>query len=216
MPFKKELYIILLLLLPACLFSQNEITLTKDSLAINFGYEKTFIAGYELPALVALSNYPELDSTRIELKSRRIKHFGNARPKIDFLFRKQETRHYIIIINKKSRDILGFSFSDLPFGAQVGFFGHELAHISDYCGRNNLQIISYGIKYLFMKRSVERSTDRIAIKHNLGEQLYDLRCFVLNNPHTDKDYMEYKHNNYLDCEEIIKEISKLNESLQNE
>jgi hypothetical protein len=215
MPCKRELYIILLIILPAGLFSQNETLLNRDSLAISYGYGKTFINGYELPALVALSNYPELDSARIEFKSKRLKHFGNARPKVDFLFRKQENRHYIIVINKKSKDIIGFSFSELPFGAQVGLFGHELAHISDYCGRNNLQIISYGIKYLFMKRTIERSTDRIAIKHNLGEQLYDLRSFVLNNPQTDKDYLEYKYRYYLDCEEIIQEISKLNESPEN-
>jgi hypothetical protein len=215
MPCKRELYIILLIILPAGLFSQNETLLNRDSLEIACGYGKTFITGYELPALVALSNYPELDSTRIELKSRRINHFGYARPKVDFLFRKQENRHYTIVINKKSKDIIGFSFSELPFSAQVGFFGHELGHISDYCVRNNLQIISFGIKYLFMKRTIERSTDRIAIKHNLGEQLYDLRSFVLNNPQTDEDYLEYKNHYYLDCEEIAQEISKLNESLQN-
>jgi hypothetical protein len=213
MSCKRAMYIILLILIPEGIFSQA--LPDSDSLISICGYEKTFINGYELPALVALSNYPELDSVRIELKSRRIKHFGNARPKVDFLFRKQENRHYIIVINKKSKDIIGFSFSELSFGAQVGFFGHELAHISDYCGRNNLQIISYGIKYLFIKRTIERSTDRIAIKHNLGEQLYDLRSFVLNNPQTDKDYLEYKYNYYLDCEEIIQEISKLNESLEN-
>jgi hypothetical protein len=213
MPCKRDLYIILLMLIPSVLFSQA--TLNKDSLISTRGYGKIFIDGYELPALVALLYYPELDSTQIELKSKKLKHFGNARPKIDFLFRKQVNRHYVIIINKKAGDKVGFSFSDLPFNAQVGFFGHELAHISDYCSRNNFQIISYGAKYLFMKRAIERSTDRIAIKHNLGEQMFDLRSFVLNNPLTDRDYLRYKHNNYLDCDEILQEISKLNESRQN-
>ena len=214
MPLKRELYIILFVLLPAGIFSQNEYVteITKDSLADIYGLNKVLLPEYELPAIAALSCYPELDSTYVELKSKKLKYFGNARPKMDFLFRKQEKRHYVIIINKKSKDILGFDFSDLPFNAQIGFFGHELAHISDYNEKKNAQMILFGIKYLFMKRTVERYTDQIAIEHNLGHQLLELRSFVLNNPLTDKDYLEYKKDNYLNCNEILDEISKLNES----
>ena len=169
------------------------------------------MAGYELPAIAALSFYPELDSTHIAFKSKVLSHFGNARPKMDFLFRQQKERHYVIIINKDAKDILGIAFSDLPFNAQIGFFGHELAHITDYTDKSNFQIILYGVKYLFMKRAIEIHTDQIAIKHNLGCQIYDLRNFVLNNPGTDKDYLKYIRNSYLDHKEILHEISKFNE-----
>lgn len=226
MPGNRVIYIIFFLLLPAGIFAQNEcvteiflpgnIELKKDSLISIYGLNKVILPEYELQAIAALSCYPELDSTYIELKSRKLKHFGNARPKMDLLFRKQEKRHYVIIINKKAKDILGFDFSDLPFNAQIGFFGHELAHINDYTGKKNTQMILFGIKYIFMKRAIERYTDQIAIKHNLGHQLYELRSFVVNNPLTDKDYLKYKSENYLDCEEILQEISKLNEVRQNE
>jgi len=221
MPGKRELYMILFILLPAGVFSQNEciakefqpygLQAKKDSLVYTYGFRKTFLPGYELPALIALSCYPELDSTYIELKSRKLTHFGNARPKMDFLFKKPKNRNYVIIINKNAKDILGFAFSDLPLSAQIGFFAHELGHITDYTGKNNFQMAFFGIKYLVMKKAVERCTDQIAIKHNLGHQICDLRNFVLNNPDTDKDYLKYKRNNYLDCEEIINEISKFNE-----
>ncbi len=221
MPVKRELYIIFFILLPACIYSQygciredfqsDDAWLNKDSLACIYGFKKTFLPGYELPAILALSCYPELDSISIELKSRKLNHFGNARPKMDFIFRNKENRHYIIIINKNAKDILGFAFSDLPFNAQIGFFGHELAHITDYTGKNNFQMISFGVKYFFMKKAVERYTDRIAIKHNLGRQIYDLRSFVLNNQDIDEHYLKYKSNNYLDGEEILHEISRFNE-----
>jgi hypothetical protein len=220
MPGKRELYIIFFILLPECIYSQygcirenfqpDDARLIKDSLECIHGFKKTFLPGYELPAILALSCYPELDSINIELKSRKLNHLGNARPKMDFIFRNKENRHYIIIINKDAKDILGFAFSDLPFNAQIGFFGHELAHITDYTGKNNFQMISFGVKYFFMRKAVERYTDHIAIKHNLGRQIYDLRSFVLNNPDIDDHYLKYKSNNYLDGEEILHEISKFN------
>ncbi len=223
MSCKRIFNIFLSLLLPVLVLSQSE-NLTKDfdpdyyygikdSLVNIYGYKKTFIPEYELPAIIAISFYPELDSTIIELKSKRLKRFGNVRPKSDFLFRKPSNRKYIIIINKHAREVLGFAFDDIPFNAQIGLFAHEFAHISDYTKKNNLKIMLFGLKYIFMQKNIERYTDKIAIKHNLGLQLYELREFVLNNPDTDKDYLKYKEDNYLNCEEILYEISKLDDRL---
>jgi hypothetical protein len=220
---KRIFNIIFFILLPALIFSQNDTLIKelesdyyndkKDSLINIFGYKKIFIPEYELPAITALSYYPELDSTLIEIKSKKLKRLGNARPKMDFLFRKQMNRHYIIIINKNAEDVLGLPFSDIPFNAQTGFFGHELAHITDYTEKNNLKLIFFIAKYLFMQKSIERHTDKITIKHNLGSQLYELRSFIINNPDTNEDYLKFKKDNYLNCEEILYEISKLNNSL---
>ena len=221
MSCKRTFNIIFFLLLPVLIFSQNDTLIKeyksdyyhniKDSLIKIYGYKKIFIPEYELPAITALSYYPELDSTIIEFKSKKLKRLGNARPKADFLFRRQVNRHYVIIINKNAKDIMGVPFSDIPFNAQTGFFGHEFAHIADYTEKNNLKLIFFGIKYLFMQKSIERYTDKIAIEHNLGQQLYDLIDFITNNPETNEDYLKFKRNNYLDCEEILYEMSKLND-----
>jgi hypothetical protein len=219
MSCKRIFNIILSILLPVLVLSQNDTLIKgfnpdyyydiKDSLIKVYGYKKVFIPEYELPAVIALSYYPELDSTAIEFKNKRLKRFGNSRPKMDFLFRKPSDRKYVIIINKCARDVLGFAYSDIPFNAQIGLFGHEFAHIADYSERNNLRILFFGLKYIFIQKSIERNTDRIAIEHSLGKQLYELREFVLKNPDIDKDYLKYKTTNYLNCEEILYEISKL-------
>lgn len=220
---KRIFNIILFLLLPVTVFSQYDnlikefksgyYTGKKDSLIDIFGYEKIFIPEYELHTLIALSYYPELDSTTIEFKSRKMRRLGNARPKMDFLFRKPVNRHYVIIINKNAKNALGFAFSDIPFNAQIGFFGHELAHITDYTEKNNLKLIFFGVKYLFIQKNIERYTDKITIEHNLGRQLYELSDFIMKNPDTSEDYLKFKRNNYLNCEEILHEISIHNNNL---
>ena len=223
MSYKRILNIVSFVLLPVLIFSQND-TLIKefksdyyydkrDSLIKIHGYKKIFASEYELPAIIALSYYPELDSTIIEFKSRKLKRLGNARPKMDFLFRKQVNRHYVIIVNKNAEDILGLQFYDIPFNAQTGFFGHELAHITDYTEKNNLKLIFFAFKYMFMQKRIERYTDKIAIEHNLGQQLYELRNFIMKNPDTNEDYLKFKRNNYLNCEEILHEISIYNNNL---
>ncbi len=217
------LNIIFLIFLPVLIFSQNDTLIkefesdyyydSRDSLIKVHGFNKIFTPEYELPAIIALSFYPELDSTRIEFKSKKLKRLGNAKPKMDFLFRKQINRHYVIIVNKNTEDILGLQFNDIPFNAQTGFFGHELAHILDYKEKNNLKLIFFVARYMFMQKSIERYTDKMAIEHNLGRQLYELRSFIMKNPYTDEDYLKFKRNNYLNCEEILYEMSKLNNDL---
>ncbi len=219
---RRILNIILFLLLQVTVFAQNtnlikelkpgNHTGKKDSLIEIHGFDKKFIPDYELHALIALSFYPELDSTAIEFKSRKMRRLGNARPKTDFIFRKPANRHYVIIINKNAKKELGFAFSDIPFNAQIGFFGHELAHITDYIEKKNLKLIFFGVTYLFMQRNIERYTDKITIKHNLGQQLYELTEFIIKNPDTSEAYLKFKRDNYLNCEEILNEISILNDN----
>ena len=221
LPTKRRLNAILTLFFPFFIYSQNYYPVRKfvadnyinktDSLKNIYCAEKTFISHYELPTLIALSFYPELDSTIINLKSRKINKLGYARPKIDFLLRKPKNRHYIIIINKNSQDHLGFDFNDIPFNAQVGFFGHELAHITDYAAKSNMQLLLFGFKYLLKQEKVEKYTDRITIRHNLGWQLYDLNRYITNNPDTYKNYLKYKESKYLNSEEIFNEMLKIND-----
>jgi hypothetical protein len=204
------------LIIPVFIYSQNNVpegdfapdnfANKTDSLKELYGYGKLFITDYEFPALVALTYYPALDSTIIEIKNKKINTLGRVRPKAGFLFRKQENRPYIIIINKTPEDKLGFGFSEMPLSAQIGLFGHEFAHITDYSDKKNIQMILFGIKYLLMKRKIERYTDITAIEHGMGQQLYDLNMFIRNHPSTDKKYLRFKENNYLSPEEISEKM----------
>lgn len=218
MDFKRQLYTILMFLLPLYIYSQNNIPVREfiadnyinntDSLRNLYCAGKAFVREYELPAIIALSHYPELDSAIIDIKVRRLNKLGQARPKIDFLLRKPDKRHYLIVVNKKSKEVVGFDFNDIPFNAQIGFFGHELAHITDYNTKNNIKLMLFGLIYLLKKEKIEKYTDRLTIRHNLGWQLYDLNIFITNNPDTDKNYLRYKKNKYLNPHEILNEMQK--------
>ena len=108
-----------------------------------------------------------------------------------------------MIINKSPEDNLGFGFFEIPFDAQVGFFGHELAHITDYMDKSNIKMVLFGLKYSLNKRKVERYTDMTTIEHGLGQQLYNLNKFIRDNPDINRKYLEYKNSNYLTPAEIM-------------
>ena len=213
MYFKRRISTILVMLLPVIIYPQNntlakellrnEYENKKDSLKRLYGHGKILTPEFELPALIALSFYPALDSSIIETKRRRINTLGHVRPRIGFVFKNRKNRHYIIVINKFPEKNLGFGFNEIPFNAQVGFFGHELAHITDYEEKSNVRMTLFGIKYLLNKRKVERYTDITTIEHGLGQQLYSLNKFIRNNPDINRKYLEYKKKYYLNPGEIM-------------
>ncbi len=190
-------------------YSREEAELMADSLDSLYGYRKGLINEFSLSALVALSYYPELDSTKIDFKYKKIRTIMVARPKLHCLFFKKENRPYQIIINKSKtfRDSL---FVNMSFNGKTGIMGHELAHIYDYSDRSVLGLIWFGIKYmLFSKREIERYTDRIAIERGLGWQLYDAYSYIHNNQQgLPEKYIKNKMEYYLKPREIIRETEK--------
>jgi hypothetical protein len=176
-----------------------------DTLMQKHGVNKDISTDFKLPALVALSHYPELKNAKIIFVEKPIKTTMACRPTWFFFLHRRENRTYKIYVNNNPAKIKGAMLGDVPFNAQVGLIGHELAHVVDYARSGTFKILSLGFNYLFTRGRVhiERRVDRITIAHNLGWQLYDFGDFILNRSNVLEEYKMYKRRVYYSPEEIL-------------
>jgi len=171
---------------------------------------KQIIPCCEVPALMALSHYPELKNIRIVFIEKSIKTTAACRPKWTSLFKRKENRVYHIYINNNPGKIKGAMFNEIPSNAQIGLIGHELGHIVDYSHRGILGIISIGFNYLFIqsRARMERRVDTITIAHHLGWQLYEFDDFVMNCSTVSNAYKDYKRKVYYKPEQLLQLMMK--------
>jgi len=181
-----------------------------DSLLEIYGKEKIFVDEYIEPALIALSYYPELKDVEIEFKYSREATTMAARPVPFSMF--SERKYVVLINNKKNFD--GIRLENVPFNAQIGVIGHELAHIVDYDNYNLWGILGIYFRYSDHKRKplYEQEIDKATIERGLGWQLYDWATYSMfaDDDATD-DYKLFKRNTYMHpdrIEQIISFISK--------
>ena len=127
---------------------------------------------------------------------------------LSLLFRKRTNRTYHIIINKREKSDPAILVHTAPFNAQVGIFGHELAHILDYKEKSNCRMIGFAIGYLNRekRRQTERKTDSLTIAHGLGWQLYHFTDFVFNEADINPKYRMYKARFYMKPEVMYQMI----------
>jgi hypothetical protein len=169
----------------------------------------------ELPLVIALQYFPELDSTLIIFEEKKIKTTLNTRPSWGSLvFKDRNKRKYIIRINKIN-EANKFLMNEVPLNALIGLFGHEFCHIVDYRNRNIFRVLGRAFSYLNKKskESFEKGIDRCVIDRGLGWQLYDWAVFVQNNAATSEKYKAFKRNIYLEpleIEEFIKADASYN------
>lgn len=177
-----------------------------DSLRSLYGTNKIFVEEFIEPTLIALSYYPELKDTKIEFKYSAEATTMAARPKPMSMFAR---RRYIVLINNK-QEFEGIHLKDVPFNAQIGIIGHELAHIADYQNHNLLGVTSILMRYSSKKRKAlfEKEIDRATIERGLGWQLYDWAHYSLSpeNGATQK-YRDFKLKHYLTPQEIEQHIN---------
>lgn len=158
-----------------------------DRNCIDSSYYATYSNNKVIPsemnkqALIALSCYPELENVQIVFRFREKVTPLSSRPKVFSALRKVANRTYVINISTKSIiTVSPILFSNLPFNAQIGVLGHELAHIVDYNSKNTSQLILLAFK-MFNRTFVDRfefNTDSSCINHGLGYQLYDWSKYV--------------------------------------
>lgn len=175
-----------------------------DSLIENFGEGKSVPPEYELSFFVALSKFPELSSSQIKFKYTNIKTTLNARPTVlSLLFRNRKKRKYVVRVNSKIKDSL-VTLKTVPFNAQIGLFGHELTHFSDYRRRSFFGVVGRLFSYATErgKETFEKEIDSLTIERGLGWQLYDWSFFVLNNSNGTEKYKNFKRKIYLEPNEI--------------
>jgi hypothetical protein len=180
-----------------------------DTLRAAYGTNKRFISAVEVPALAALSYYPELKSTRIEFKLAKINTTLNARPTIgSLLFRSRGNRKYVIRLNEQQVDSI-IRFQDVPFAGKVGVLGHEFGHLVDYSDRSFFGILGRLLAYTSKKRKAafEKEIDLLTIQRGLGKELYTWSYYVLYQSNAQATYKAFKAQIYLTPEEILEIIN---------
>ncbi|MGC1631917.1 MAG: hypothetical protein WA749_07365 [Gelidibacter sp.] len=162
----------------------------------------------------ALSYYPELKNTPIEFRFKENikKSTMQARPTFGSFFRSRNNRKYVVLISET------FKISDkqfltrhIPSDILIGWIGHELGHVMDYSNRTKLNLIWFGLKYVFSSKHIveaERAADTYAVEHNLEDYILKTKDFILNNADIHEAYKLRIKKFYLSPEEIMDIIKK--------
>lgn len=160
-------------------------------------------------AKVALSHYPELANTPIEFKfkSKIRKSTMQAQPVFGQLFKSKKKRGYKILISEEiviNEKVI--KTAEMPTDIMIGWLGHELGHVLDFKERSGLNLIGFGIGYLFSKnyiREAERRADTFAVAHGMEKYILATKEFILKKAGLSKKYVERIKDLYLSPEEIM-------------
>jgi len=157
----------------------------------------------------ALAYYPQLKDTKIEFRFKKNikKSTMQARPTFGSFFKSRKNRHYVILISEKfkiaDKEFLTRHIPDTIF---IGWIGHELGHIMDYQNRSKLNLIWFGLKYVFSQNHIveaERAADSFAVAHGMEDYILKTKDFILNNADITQSYKDRIKKYYLSPEEIM-------------
>jgi hypothetical protein len=171
---------------------------SRQSLKAKVGPDKDLLADFEMAALVALSQYPELKEVKIEMVATQKNAPLESNFKWITLFGPKNERVYRVFINDNKQSKYGpYLLRNLPFNAQVGILAHEFGHVAYYEERSTLELIGFGALYLFnseFRAAHERSTDLMPVYHGLGWQIADYAHYVRSCPACLPFYEEFGEN----------------------
>ena len=157
----------------------------------------------------ALAYYPQLKDTKIEFRFKKNikKSTMQARPTFGSFLKSRKNRHYVILISEKFKIAdKEFLTRHIPDAIFIGWIGHELGHIMDYQNRSKLNLIWFGLKYLFSQNHIveaERAADSFAVAHGMEDYILKTKNFILNNADITQSYKDRIQKYYLSPEEII-------------
>ncbi|QWX85753.1 hypothetical protein H0I23_15600 [Cellulophaga sp. HaHaR_3_176] len=170
-------------------------------------------------ALTALSYYPELKNTRIEIKFKKNikKSIMQAQPSFWSLLNSKKNRRYYIFVSE-SFEIEGVKFDtkNIPENVMIGWLGHELGHVMDYRNRNSFDLIWFGIKYILLDKSIreaERAADSYAVEKNMDKYILETKNFILNNTNLSEVYKARIKKYYLSPDEILAIVEERDKAL---
>lgn len=172
-------------------------------------------------AKTAFSFYPELKDVNIEIRFKKNikKSTMQARPKIGSFFKSRNKRAYIILISEKFKiSDKEFSTIDVPTDVLIGWIGHELGHVMDYQNRSKLNLIWFGLKYVFSAKSIieaERAADTFAVQKGMEDFILKTKDFILNNAGITASYKLRIQKFYLSPEEIMEIVNERDGSITN-
>jgi len=179
---------------------------------------KTIPKVIENEVLKALSFYPELRETPIDFvfKKNIRRSVMQAQPKIGTMF--GSTRGYNINISALFRlTTSAIPIHQIPPDIMVGWIGHELGHVMDYENRNVVEMMRFGIGYLFSSKYIqqaERVADTYAVNHGLGSYIVKTKHFILNHANLSQKYKDKIARLYLSPDDIMEQVKKLEETQQ--
>lgn len=201
-----------------CLLFHNAIfgfpTAMKNNDSLHFT-NKIVPPSIEEEVRIALSHYPELIDTPIEIKFKKnIKRsFMQAQPKFAGIFKKRKNRSYYIMISEKLHiEDEEFGVEELPQDVLIGWIGHELGHIMDYRDRKGFNLLAFGVRYVLSNnyiREAERAADTHAVNHGMGEYILATKDFILSHAHLSEVYKARIKRLYLSPEEIVELVEEL-------
>ena len=157
----------------------------------------------------ALAYYPQLKDTKIEFRFKKNikKSTMQARPTFGSFLKSRKNRHYVILISEKFKIAdKEFLTRHIPDAIFIGWIGHELGHIMDYQNRSKLNLIWFGLKYVFSQNHIveaERAADSFAVAHGMEDYILKTKDFILNNAHITQSYKDRIQKYYLSPEEIM-------------
>lgn len=189
---------------PQRMYIYEDVKPDLPALEAQFGNNKFIHPKARAATLVALSFYPELKNKHIDFIYRKIKTTMQCIPVPNSMLDKNAERSYSIYINNDIH-FAGPLFDSLPFNAQIGIIGHELAHVIDYENSTILQIIQLGLKYSTgsFDSNYEKRIDSLTVKRGLGWQLFDWSDFAMvSGKNISNSYRAFKRENYLKPDEI--------------
>jgi len=164
--------------------------------------------------LKALSYYPALKDTPITFKFKKNikKSTMQAQPVFSSFFKSRKNREYIILISKRVKiDKEVFKITDVPSDVLIGWIGHELGHVMDYRERGTVDMLFFGIKYLYSTghiQEAERAADTFAVAHGMGDYILKTKDFILNHADISEAYKNRIRQLYLSPEEIMQLIEE--------
>lgn len=171
----------------------------------------------EQNVLIALSHYPELEKTHIRfIFKQNIKgSIMQAQPVLSSIFKQRKDRVYQINISalfklKHSAEPI----HQLPDNILIGWIGHELGHIMDYETRGKMNLVGFGVSYVFSakyRRQRELVADTFAVESGLGKYIIDTKRFILDHAELPAAYKDKIARIYLSPDAIVEQVRKLEE-----
>jgi hypothetical protein len=189
---------------------RKETEYDMDSLRNLYGRNKQLLPPYERQILLALSHYPQLKDIAIHFYEDEALLPLASRPEPASMFGDKGNWQYNIIISTRSTAALEpILLNHVPFNAQVGIIGHELAHTAYYLDKSLAHMLLIAINYPFpsFRADFEKNTDRRTVAHGLGWQLLDYARYARSVMSYDQTSLGSEH--YLspaDIEALIKKL----------
>ena len=147
------------------------------------------------------ADYENLHTYEITLIQKELKNSTmQAQPVIGIGNLFSGKKRYKVQLAETVRDADDLVVAEVPRAVLKGWFAHELGHIVDYEIRSNLNMVGYGLKYVFsdsFKKACEHQADSIAIDHGFHEEIIATKKFILQNDLIPEAYKEKLRKYYM-------------------